>query len=480
MSYSSNLTGKTIGNIKVSMLSQFIRFVIQIFGNLVFTYFLLPEDFGHIAMAQTIIGLLNIFKDMGLMQPIIQFDRISKTQKSSIFWLNISVTTILSILLILIAPIIATFFQQDELFKIICLLIIPFYLNSLGMVHEGFLRRYLRIALVAKIQLFSMIFSYTIALISLYFFKNYYIIILQQIVFAAINLLFILIYYQWLPAFVFELKRISPFYKFGIDVLGSNLLNFSSRNIDNVLIGKVFGISILGQYNRAYSLLTLPLNQINNPIGNALLPTLSRVKNIGESYRKVYFSTVTSIVFVLYPAFVLSFYFAQNLFDLFFGDKWNLSVVYFKILIINSFIQVITNTFGWLFVSQGRSKDIFHWTLIGSCINILAFVSGMIWGVTGMIWLYTILGYSLKAPIITWLLCKKGPIRLKDFKQLVLLGMASVIMTFSVIFLLEKLNLNFHFLMKAGAVYAVVLIITLPLLPKYITNKLKNKLNQFI
>ncbi|MEP3387660.1 MAG: lipopolysaccharide biosynthesis protein [Reichenbachiella sp.] len=478
MSYSSKLASTTIGNIKISMLSQFLRFVIQIIGNLVFTHFLLPEDFGHIAVAQTVIGLLNIFKDMGLMQPIIQFGRISKIQKSSIFWLNIVVTTILSILLVLIAPIIATFFQQGELFKIICLLIIPFCLNSLGMVHEAFLRRYLRIALVARIQLFSIVVSYSMALISLYFFKNYYIIILQQIVFAAINLLFIFIYYRWVPAFVFELKRISSFYKFGIDVLGSNILNFSSRNIDNILIGKAFGISILGQYNRAYSLLTLPLNQINNPIGNALLPTLSRVKDIGESYRKVYFGTVTSIVFILYPAFVLGFYFAQDLFDFFFGDKWDLSVVYFKILIINSFMQIITNTFGWLFVSQGRSKDIFHWTLIGSSINIVAFVSGMNWGITGMIWLYTILGYALKAPIITWMLCKAGPIQLKDFKQLFVLAIASIITTISLLFLLEKLSLNF--LMKAGAIYLIVLIITLPLLPHYISNKLKNKLYPFI
>ncbi len=56
---------------------------------------------------------------------------------------------------------------------------------------------------------------------------------------------------------------------------GANIFNFLSRNLDNILIGKVWGSVALGLYDRAYKLLLFPLRQVNNPIQRVMEPALA-------------------------------------------------------------------------------------------------------------------------------------------------------------------------------------------------------------
>jgi len=70
-----------------------------------------------------------------------------------------------------------------------------------------------------------------------------------------------------------------PMLAFGGHLTGFTLLNYFTRNFDNVLIGRVLGPAALGIYAKAYGLLMLPINQVNMPIGAVLLPGLSRLQN---------------------------------------------------------------------------------------------------------------------------------------------------------------------------------------------------------
>ena len=50
---------------------------------------------------------------------------------------------------------------------------------------------------------------------------------------------------------------------FGGNITGFNLANYFGRNLDDVLIAKTGGEEVLGQYQKAYDLLMLPLRHIN-------------------------------------------------------------------------------------------------------------------------------------------------------------------------------------------------------------------------
>ena len=59
---------------------------------------------------------------------------------------------------------------------------------------------------------------------------------------------------------------------------GFNVVNYAVRNMDNLLIGWRWGASPLGLYEKAYSLLLLPIQVINGPLTTVTVPTLSRLR----------------------------------------------------------------------------------------------------------------------------------------------------------------------------------------------------------
>ena len=66
------LEQKTIGGVKWSGISQFMRIGTQGISSVILARLLLPEDFGLLGIALVFIGLVGIFNDMGIGSAILK------------------------------------------------------------------------------------------------------------------------------------------------------------------------------------------------------------------------------------------------------------------------------------------------------------------------------------------------------------------------------------------------------------------------
>ena len=82
---------------------------------------------------------------------------------------------------------------------------------------------------------------------------------------------------SWRPSLPRRGSDVKSSLHFGANVTGFNVANFFARNLDNVLIGHTWGDRPLGLYDRAYKLLLMPLQQINNPMSKVMLPVLAQL-----------------------------------------------------------------------------------------------------------------------------------------------------------------------------------------------------------
>src|SRR4029077_17468142 len=88
---------------------------------------------------------------------------------------------------------------------------------------------------------------------------------------------------------------------FGGNLTGFSVINYWARNLDNLLIGRVWGAAQLGLYSRAYQLLLLPVNQITVPITAVAMPALSRLVDSPERYRRAYVRILAKLAMVTMP-----------------------------------------------------------------------------------------------------------------------------------------------------------------------------------
>lgn len=202
--------------------------------------------------------------------------------------------------------------------------------------------------------------------------------------------------------------------KFGADLVGFNVVNYFSRNLDNILIGRFHGSGPLGLYSKAYQLLMMPITNLRDPMNKVAMPSLSRLQNEPERYRNYYIKLLSILSVASIPLIAFMFVCADRIISLVLGQQWLAASEIFKILALAGLIQTVGSTRGLVLLSTGKSRKYLYWGGINAVVTCLAFVIGVPWGPVGVAISYTIANYLLLYPSLYYVF-KETPVRVHDF-----------------------------------------------------------------
>ena len=101
-------------------------------------------------------------------------------------------------------------------------------------------------------------------------------------------------------------------------------------------------------------------------------------------------------------------------------------------------LQPIASTTGWLFVTQGRTFDMFRWGLIGSTLTVASIIVGLPWGVVGVAAAYSLTNLVVVIPLLFWFVGRSGPVRARDIYRTIGLSIAMVPIVIVTLFLLRR------------------------------------------
>jgi PST family polysaccharide transporter len=200
---------------------------------------------------------------------------------------------------------------------------------------------------------------------------------------------------------------------FGGHLTGFTVLNYFTRNFDNILVGRVLGPAALGIYARGYGLLMMPISQFNVPMAAVLLPGLSRLQNNAPEYRKLFLRAIGAMSFVTVPIVVFSTFFAHDVILVWLGSRWLQVARIFQLLSPAAAVGAMVFAPNWLSQSLGRPAQQFRYALVSAPICIAGFVVGIRWGVQGVAASFSITFVGLLWGYV-WYATKDSPVRFSD------------------------------------------------------------------
>src|SRR6185369_8038670 len=178
---------------------------------------------------------------------------------------------------------------------------------------------------------------------------------------------------------------------------------------------RVWGAQQLGLYTRAYQLMGLPIDQINEPITSVAVPSLSRLTDSTESYRRAYLRMLEKIALLTMPCVVLMIVTADWIVRIVLGSQWVGAIQIFVLLGVSGIFQPVANTTGWLLISQGRTNHLLQWGLISGPIIMASIVIGLPWGAVGVAASFAFTRVLIVDPLLYWFVGRSGPVRTIDF-----------------------------------------------------------------
>jgi PST family polysaccharide transporter len=399
--------------VAATFLAQICRFVLRLLTSVVIARLLLPEDYGLVGMVTALLGFALLFSDFGLSMATVQKPETTHEEVNCLFWINLSVGAGLTLLTVAFAPVIARFYHEPRLTLVAIALSGTFLLAGLTIQHQALLKRQMCFGRLAAIEMASLFVTIPTGVLLAWRGAGYWTLIVMQMAAAFINVVGTWLACDWRPGRPRWHAATGNSLRFGGNLLGFNLLNFLARNLDNVLIGRFWGAFELGLYAKSYSLLLMPLQQINAPLANVATPTLSRLQNDPARYRKYYCTAVAIVAYLTYPPMILAAVLADILVPLLLGPQWTGAVTLFRIFALVALLQAVMNPTGFLFISLGRTDRLRRWGLFAIPLIVASFAVGLPWGAFGVAIAYALSMLVLTVPCLLFAL-KDTPITLRD------------------------------------------------------------------
>ncbi|GAJ10357.1 unnamed protein product, partial [marine sediment metagenome] len=137
---------------------------------------------------------------------------------------------------------------------------------------------------------------------------------------------------------------------------GSSILIFLITQGDDIFVGKLLGVAMLGFYQMAYRISNIPATEITHVISQVTFPAYSKLQDNLPKLREAYLKVLQFTAFLSFPIAGLIFVLAPDFTRIFLGEKWMPMVLAVQALAAWGLIRSIGATTGSVFFSVGRPK----------------------------------------------------------------------------------------------------------------------------
>lgn len=381
---SADLKVRSLRGGVITVGAQLIKLGIQIGSTAVLARLLTPSDFGLVAMVSAVTGFVGLFRDMGLSMATVQRAQITHDQISVLFWINVAASGLLAVLCAACAPIIAWVYDEPRLVWIAIVISASFLFGGMAAQHTALLQRQMKFLSLMTVDILSLAVAALAAMGCAIAGARYWALVVMVVLQPIVAFVGVLISCRWWPSLPRRRTGVAPMLRFGGNLTGFSVLNYFTRNFDNVLIGYALGPGPLGIYSKAYNLLLLPIRQINSPIGAVALPALCRLRCDRARYRRYFLRAIQLVALCSMPIVAFAFVEAQDLVLCILGSQWQAAVPVFRWLAPAAFIGTMNVIPVWLCNSLDRTHRQLRWAAFAAPITVAGFAIGLRWGPSGV------------------------------------------------------------------------------------------------
>jgi len=379
---------------------QLAKIAVQLLSIVVLSRLLAPAEFGLVALASAVAGFVLLFRDLGTGPALIQKRELDDATQCAAFWMNTGLGFALGGALLLAAPLIAFFMDAPGLTGLLIVLACSFPIAGTGVVHQALLERSSRFAVIARIEITSLLAGFAVAVIAALSGAGAYSLVMQTATITVLTTLQLYVSSGWKPSRRWSLDRMRGLWRFSRDMTAFNVVNFFARNADSLIIGKFLGTASLGVYSLAYRTMLFPLYNLTFVATRALFPVMSRSQTEPAHVASMFFRSLSVITFFTAPLMAGLFVLREPFVDAVFGPSWAAVADVIAWLAPIGFIQSIVSASGAVFMSLGRTSLMLRIGVISSLVHVIGFVIGVRWGVTGVAASYFVTNLLMAAPTL--------------------------------------------------------------------------------
>ena len=315
---------------------------------------LTPSDFGLLGIAMLTTMTLENFSQTGFEAAIIQKKGKIKEYLNSVWTVGIIRGVVLFLILYFIAPYVAIFFETPQAKPIIRVLGLSFLIQAFTNIGIVYFKKELEFKRQFAYQISGTCSDFIVAVLAAVLLRSVWALVLGLIAGNTVRLIMSYIVHPYKPGFNLDLEKTKELFGFGKWVLGSSILIFLITQIDDVLVGKLLGVTMLGYYQMAHKISNIPATEITHVISQVTFPAYSKLQHDIHRMKEAYLKVLQVTLFISFPISGLIYVLSPDFTFIFLGAKWMQMVPAMQVLCFFGAIRSFGATNGPLIYAMGK------------------------------------------------------------------------------------------------------------------------------
>ncbi len=328
----SELKRKTINGLTWKSIQQFSLEGFQFLVMLIMARLLTPTDYGTVGMITVFITISGTFVSCGFTSALIRMKKPSQADLSTAFFFNLTVSIFFYIILFLIAPFVADFYNMPILKNVLRVQALTIIIGAFNAVQRTTytikldFKRQAQIAMVSSVvaSIFGVVMAYTgFGVWALVY----------QTLFGGIFIGTLFWYFSsWRPSLVFSKESFKKMFDYGSKLMLSNLIGTIYGQVYPIVIGKFFSAATLGNFSRARHWANLGSKNLTGILSSVTFPVLAKVQDNDKRLENIYRRMIRTSVFIIFPIMIGLSSIAKPLTLVTIGEKWEFSAYLLQIV----------------------------------------------------------------------------------------------------------------------------------------------------
>ncbi|QIL20506.1 lipopolysaccharide biosynthesis protein [Thermomonas sp. HDW16] len=347
---------------------------------------LTPDEFGAVALIGVFTGLATVFVDGGFSFALIQRQDITPEDVASVFWLNLGMAALIFFGLVAVSEPVAVYLGISSGERLVVVFSSTIVINAAGAVQMAMMTKALEFKSILRVTAFATLLAGSVAILAAVHGLGVWALGLQTLVYASATTALLWIYSPWRPALVVRISSLKRLFSFGSYMFLSAILDRANYGVQNLLIGKSFGIQSLGIYNRAEATQNVPQSIVNGLLSRVLFPVFAKVADDQVRLRRGFGQAIRLAMLVNAPLMLGMLATAGDVVQIVLGDQWSKAVPILQVLCIWGIIWPLHVINLNVLSGLGHSKLFFKVEVIKKVVSVALLVAASAVGLLWVAW----------------------------------------------------------------------------------------------
>lgn len=388
-------------------IGQYSNIVIQLLINVILSRLIPVEEFGVMANVQVFLVFFQMMVTAGFGPAIIQNRKLGSKDYGILFNYTMIFSIILTIAFGFFGSFIAMLYHNPIYKSLFWYMSVIIFCEGLNVVPTALLNKELRFRTLNLRLLFCNLIGAIVGIIAAFSGLGVYALIISVAVPAVATLFlnFAVVKIEYTRDM--NPEPLKSIWQFARNQLSFTILNYFSRNSDNLLIGKFLGSVPLANYQKSYQLITMPNTVFLGIISPVLQPVLSQHQDNVKLIRETFLKIIRVLGLIAFPVTVFMVLNAQEIIIFLFGQRWYGAVTPFAILAFSIWAQMLTSVTGSIFMARNHSHTLLKTGMISTAIILPLTIVGILFSSITAVAVFVCIAYIINFVTSYWILMTK-------------------------------------------------------------------------